>query len=116
MTPNYLLSQSPDKVVLRNFEGVITSYPEPKNYIPGSADAYFDEVYGTEERKEAVGIAALMTDEKFNLVPEGLRRLDKRKAYESTEEHASLKDRRDKRDEMKEKLMKAQEKKNQPTV
>lgn len=116
LTPNYLLSQSPDKVVLRNFEGVITSYPEPKNYVAGSADAYFDEVYGTADRKEAVGISALMTDEKFNLVPEGLRRLDKRKAYENTDEHASLKDRRDKRDEMKEKLRLAQEKKNAMAV
>jgi hypothetical protein len=29
MQPNYLISQSPDKVVLRNFDGVITTYPEP---------------------------------------------------------------------------------------
>ena len=33
LQPNYLISQSPEKVVLRNFEGVITSYPEPENYI-----------------------------------------------------------------------------------
>ncbi len=30
--PNYVLSQSPGKVVLRNFEGVITTYTEPENY------------------------------------------------------------------------------------
>jgi glutamate dehydrogenase/leucine dehydrogenase len=34
LQPNYLISQSPEKVVLRNFEGVITSYPEPENYVP----------------------------------------------------------------------------------
>ncbi|MFZ7101697.1 MAG: lysine 2,3-aminomutase [Peptococcaceae bacterium] len=30
--PNYLLSMQENKVVLRNFEGVITSYQEPANY------------------------------------------------------------------------------------
>jgi lysine 2,3-aminomutase len=111
LQPNYMISQSPDKVVLRNFEGVITSYPEPKNYVPGRADAYFNEQYGMTEEKESVGITAIMRDEKFNLVPEGLRRMYKRKQYEQAEEHASLKDRRDKRDEMKAKLAKAKENK-----
>ena len=30
--PNYLISQTPNKVVLRNFEGVITTYTEPEQY------------------------------------------------------------------------------------
>lgn len=30
--PNYLISQTPRKVVLRNFEGVLTTYTEPDNY------------------------------------------------------------------------------------
>ena len=30
--PNYVLSQAPNKVVLRNFEGVITTYTEPPTY------------------------------------------------------------------------------------
>lgn len=30
--PNYIISQSPKKVVLRNFEGVITTYTEPTAY------------------------------------------------------------------------------------
>lgn len=30
--PNYLISWNTNKVVLRNYEGVITSYSEPKNY------------------------------------------------------------------------------------
>lgn len=30
--PNYIISQSPHKVILRNFEGVITTYTEPENY------------------------------------------------------------------------------------
>lgn len=30
--PNYVISQTPRKVVLRNFEGVITTYTEPEKY------------------------------------------------------------------------------------
>jgi len=30
--PNYLISQSPERVVLRNFEGVISAYTEPRHY------------------------------------------------------------------------------------
>ncbi|WP_081413388.1 lysine 2,3-aminomutase [Aneurinibacillus terranovensis] len=107
LQPNYMISQSPEKVVLRNFEGVITSYPEPKGYVSGRADAYFNEVYGMKKQEETVGIAAIMRDEKFNLVPENLRRMNKRKNYQNAEDHTSLKDHRTKRDEMKAKLMKA---------
>ena len=31
--PTYLISQTPRKIVLRNFEGVITSYTEPEHYV-----------------------------------------------------------------------------------
>lgn len=31
--PQYIISQSPSKVVLRNFEGVITTYSEPAPYV-----------------------------------------------------------------------------------
>lgn len=113
--PNYLISQSPDKVVLRNFEGVITSYPEPKQYVPGLADAYFTKAYGAESSQPTVGIAALMRDEKFNLVPEGLRRMNKRQSYQTSEDHSSLKDRRPKRDEMKQRLMENKEQKEDPS-
>lgn len=30
--PNYVISQGTNKVILRNFEGVITTYTEPKDY------------------------------------------------------------------------------------
>jgi lysine 2,3-aminomutase len=30
--PQYMISQSPDKVVLRNYEGVITTYAQPSSY------------------------------------------------------------------------------------
>jgi lysine 2,3-aminomutase len=113
LQPNYLISQSQDKVILRNYEGVIVGYPEPQHYVPGRADAYFNEIYGVEKLPESTGIIALMKDEKFNLVPENLRRIGRRKQYEVTPEHTSLKDRRQKRDEMKLKMMKAAQKKEE---
>jgi lysine 2,3-aminomutase len=108
LQPNYLISQSPDKVVLRNFEGVITSYPEPQNYVPGRADDYFYSYYEKKEQKR-VGVSALMNDEKFNLVPEGLNRLDRRKQYEASENHQTLKQQREKRDQMKERKWKKEQ-------
>ncbi|UZJ81110.1 lysine 2,3-aminomutase [Fictibacillus sp. KU28468] len=115
LQPNYLISQSPDKVILRNFEGVITSYPEPQNYKAGLADEYFNQTMGITEQPAAIGITALMKDEKFNIVPEGLNRFDRRKKYETNPEHATLKDKREKRDEMKEKKFKHELKKETAT-
>jgi lysine 2,3-aminomutase len=109
LQPNYLISQSADKVVLRNFEGVITTYPEPQNYVPGRAEDYFKQIYSDfEEKKSLIGIAGLMNDVKPNLVPEGLNRLERRKEYETNPEHTSLKDKREKRDQLKEKKFQAQ--------
>ena len=34
--PNYVISQAPGKVVLRNYEGVISLYTEPEDYVPGT--------------------------------------------------------------------------------
>lgn len=113
LQPNYLISQSPEKVVLRNFEGVITSYPEPENYVPGKAEGYFKQVYPDYEKKKSnTGIAAIMNDSEFNLIPEGLGRLDRREKYEEDPAHASLKDKREKRDELKEKKFMVQQNKS----
>jgi lysine 2,3-aminomutase len=113
LQPNYLISQSPEKVVLRNFEGVITSYPEPENYVPGRADDYFKGIYSDHDKyKSNVGIAAVMNDSKFNLIPEDLNRLNRRQKYHEDQSHSSLKDKREKRDELKEKKFQAQQNKS----
>jgi lysine 2,3-aminomutase len=114
LQPNYLISQSAEKVVLRNFEGVITSYPEPQDYIPGTtAEDYFKSVYPDYEKyKSNVGISAVMNDSKFNLVPEDLKRLDRRNMYQENPNHSSLKDKREKRDELKEKKFISQQQKS----
>jgi lysine 2,3-aminomutase len=104
-------------VVLRNFEGVITSYPEPENYVPGRADDYFKGVYNDYEKyKSNVGLAAVMNDSKFNLIPEDLNRLNRRQKYQEDQSHSSLKDKREKRDELKEKKFQAQQNKTVDTA
>jgi lysine 2,3-aminomutase len=53
-----------------------------------------------------------MNDSKFNLVPEDLKRLNRRQEYQEDPNYSSLKDKRDKRDELKEKKFKAQQQKS----
>lgn len=57
--PNYILSQTPRKVILRNFEGVITTYTEPEHYeskcncpvCRGEAENVLSGVAGLEQGK-----------------------------------------------------------------
>jgi len=71
--PNYLVSQHENKVVLRNFEGRIVAYEEPKEYIgmcnDGHPCSYCREIYRA--GKEAVGVAGLFDDDPdhISLVP-----------------------------------------------
>lgn len=69
--PNYLISQGHGKVVLRNFEGVITTYHEPTYEEPGCPPTCTHTSY---EQQGSVGVASLLNDEKLSLEPEGLER------------------------------------------
>ncbi len=70
--PNYVISQSPGKVILRNFEGVITTYTEPTHY---------ENNCGCKDCKGAgndiVGVARLEQGLQLNLEPKGLKRLER---------------------------------------
>ncbi|MEG0771794.1 lysine 2,3-aminomutase [Clostridium sp.] len=68
--PNYIISQSHDKVVLRNFEGVITTYSQPTNYTPGCTC----DVCTGKKAVHKVGVAGLLNGEKLALEPMGLER------------------------------------------
>ena len=68
--PNYIISQSHNKVILRNFEGVITTYDEPSNYSPGCNC----EVCSKEKKVKLVGVAGLLNNQQMSLEPEGLER------------------------------------------
>lgn len=79
--PNYLVSWSTDKVILRNYEGVITTYQEPETYESIYKSRGTDqEILGKlEEAKEykAIGIAKLLSnlDDTISLVPENTERM-----------------------------------------
>jgi lysine 2,3-aminomutase len=71
--PNYVVSQHENKVILRNFEGRIVAYEEPKEYIgmcnEGHPCSHCREIYRSGE--ETVGVAGLFDDdpEHIALVP-----------------------------------------------
>jgi lysine 2,3-aminomutase len=69
--PQYMISQMPDRVVLRNYEGVITTYTEPRHeeevactcdYCTGKKSYHYE------------GVAALVEGDRLSLEPEGLLR------------------------------------------
>ena len=68
--PNYVISQSYDKVILRNFEGVITTYTEPTNY----SHICECEVCRGEKEVHKVGVAGLLNNERMTLEPTELDR------------------------------------------
>ena len=71
VTPNYVVSQGYNRVVLRNYEGVNVSYPEPDDYT-FNPDNYCG-VAG-EEKESRQGIISLMTGDEMIIEPKGLER------------------------------------------
>jgi len=74
--PNYVISQSHNKVILRNFEGVITTYAEPDGY---KRSCRCDVCTG-KKKAELIGVAGLENGQRLSLEPEGLER-NKRHAH-----------------------------------
>lgn len=68
--PNYIISQAPHKVVLRNFEGVITTYTEPEHY----EETCNCEVCRGERTKKLVGVAGLLEGQALSMEPKDLER------------------------------------------
>ena len=66
--PNYLISQGNNRVVLRNYEGVITTYEEPVSYTPGCPNV-------SDEDPNLIGVAGLLNGQRISLEPEGLDRI-----------------------------------------
>jgi lysine 2,3-aminomutase len=75
VSPNYLLSMSDHKVILRNYEGYITTYEEPTDYHPRAA-ARFTGEKRPEPGQE--GIAGLLDGEQLFIKPEGFDELHDR--------------------------------------
>jgi len=74
--PQYVISQSPKKVILRNYEGVIATYTEPK--IVPKQECVCDYCMG-KKKYQYEGIAALLQGEKISMEPSHLLRHERNK-------------------------------------
>lgn len=76
VAPQYLVSMSEDKVILRNYEGVISTYAEPKKRDGdgvGCPDCH------SPGEHEPVGIGRLLAGERVSLIPGSNYRIKRRK-------------------------------------
>ncbi len=84
--PNYVLSWSTHKVILRNYEGVITTYREPDHYKTILCDNDCEscnlqlKLNGDDGEYKSVGIEKLLSDydETISLVPDDNERMERR--------------------------------------
>ena len=95
--PQYLISWSTHKVVLRNYEGIITSYKEPDSYEPISCDRKCQDcklelqLDNADEEYRAIGIEKLLSedDDIVALVPENTDRYVRRESI-NNDDNADL--------------------------
>ncbi len=73
--PNYLISMSDHKIVLRNYEGYITTYEEPTDYVPADA-AKFKGIKRPEPGQS--GVHGLLEGEQMFIEPEGFEEVHDR--------------------------------------
>ena len=83
--PNYLISWSTNKVILRNYEGVVTVYKEPDEYKPIFCDRDCDNCalqlnLDSADEYKSIGIEKLLSDFDIteSLVPENTERMGRR--------------------------------------
>jgi lysine 2,3-aminomutase len=75
--PNYIISQTPNKVIMRNFEGLITTYTEPDNY-DGNCNCEYCRANRSRKAK-SIGVMALSQGERLSIEPKGIKRLERNK-------------------------------------
>jgi len=75
--PNYLLSMSDSQVVVRNYEGLISTYVQPTDYQPHDTVTC---IYCQARRSEGgqEGVAGLLAGQVLTIAPEGWRTLHQR--------------------------------------
>jgi lysine 2,3-aminomutase len=72
--PTYLISQSDNKVALRNYEGVISVYTEPEDY---KSEWCGNCTICDDTDKTSMGVASLLDGEAISLEPKCLQRKDR---------------------------------------
>lgn len=81
LAPQYLISQSNDKVILRNYEGIISAYTEPLDRSDSCQDCGLCAEY---KAAPARGIEKLFTEDRINLIPKSNIRMKERDLMEVT--------------------------------
>ncbi|MGI6712112.1 MAG: lysine 2,3-aminomutase [Bacillota bacterium] len=79
--PQYLVSMSDEKVILRNYEGVISTYTESTKKHSTCLECKICDDYQLHESK--AGLAKLFNEKKISLVPIGNIREKRRKNFEN---------------------------------
>ncbi len=78
LSPQYIMSMGTDTVVVRNYEGVLSAYHEPRYDPCEKMEDGKCKLCGT-DHSLADGVAGLLAGKKVSLVPEGTERLRRRK-------------------------------------
>ncbi len=84
--PNYMISASDHKVILRNYEGYITTYEEPTDYHPSMA-AKYKGIKRPEPGQE--GVLGLLDGHEMFIKPEGFDMLHERNGIQHRLKDAS---------------------------
>ncbi len=92
LTPNYLVSWSANKIILRNYEGIITTYKEPDKYNYKYCKLDCNNCTLSQEIREpdeitAIGLEKLLSDhdKTISLTPDGNDRMSRRDNEENEE-------------------------------
>jgi lysine 2,3-aminomutase len=78
--PNYIVSRSDRKVILRNYEGVLTTYTEPEDNRSHPEKLYkHDEYISRQQHLSHEGLIQLLDGKKVSMEPAHLQRLERNK-------------------------------------
>ena len=77
LMPQYVISQTGNRVVLRNFEGFITTYTEPADYRPHDPSTC-PECRDRKEEGGQEGVAGLLAGDRMAILPEGFDQMHHR--------------------------------------
>jgi lysine 2,3-aminomutase len=69
--PQYVISQAPGKVVLRNYEGFISAYAEPEDYDAHAVDALDRASRARQTAASQRGVSGLLEGDGLSIKPEG---------------------------------------------
>lgn len=78
VNPQYVVSQSSEKVILRNFEGVICSYAEPKDKSHECKNCGLCKKF---EKEQSTGLEQLYEEDRVSLIPRSNVRVNRRENF-----------------------------------